>query len=213
LVGRDAELRALDEELSAASSGLVLVIGKPRVGKARILRELRAMAAHQNYRVVPEAEGLDSSPFFVLDRRCSIDEFRIALADPNASGIEAPPTLVAIYGYRPDEDFHAWFTQDFLPSLSRRHPALLIVIGGMSGDVQDLEALARRRLELGPLPRDAVTAELRAISVQIADPLTEGEVERYADAVVDDPALLDALRELLPLTTSETTPEPAIEEG
>jgi hypothetical protein len=133
--------------------------------------------------------------------------------------------VILIYGYRPQPDFHEWFVGTFIRGLggrpleqgadvsqllgresaksSRRERARLarmIVVAGGASDLAELEPIADRRIVLGPLPRDAVVAELRRADAAIADHLEDGELEIYADAIVDDPSLLESLRALLPLT-------------
>ena len=71
---------------------------------------------------------------------------------------------------------------------------------GGPGDLAGLEGVADRRIALGSLLRDDVVAELRRIDAAIADHLEDAELEAYADAVVADPALIDDLRAVLPLT-------------
>jgi hypothetical protein len=213
IVGRDEELAALEQELAAGESGLLLLVGVPRIGKARMLRELRAMAVGRDYPVVPADTGASDRPFLVIDRHCTIrkfeDDLPAATDGDGHDGRDGALHVVLVYGYRPDDDFAAWFTGTFLRSLPDRRPPLLIAVAGMVSDVHSLESHARRRIVLARLPRDAVVAELCAVSARIAEPLQGAEVDRYADAVVADPALLDAFRELLPLTAPEAPPVPA----
>lgn len=206
LIGRDAELATLEGVLSSARPGLVLVVGGPRTGKARLLRELRARCgAYPCTLVPPDMRAEEAAPWIVIDKQLTVDDFRRATA--RASDDVAQQQMrrrnikvILLYGYRPDEDFHEWFTREFVPGLADPDAPCVVVVAGNAGDVAALTPLAKRQVLLGPLPRDAVVAELRAIDARLTDRLQEGELDVYADAITTDPSVLGALRHLLPLT-------------
>jgi hypothetical protein len=214
MIGREVELKTLEEAVTGTRSGLVLIVGGPGTGKGRLLRELRARAAAYPCRLVPPDPADDvEPPGLLVDKQCTVDTFRRATAPPPDAEVNADYSmsrdfdLILVYGYRPEEDFHDWFTGEFLPGLAEVRPPRMVVVAGSAGDVAALEHLADRQVVLGPLPRDAVLAELRAIDAGLADRLQEPELELYADAIVGDPALLGALRQVLPLTTSAQVAE------
>lgn len=216
LIGRDAELATLDSMLKSAQSGLVLLVGGPRTGKARMLRELRARSAELRYEVVPVADPTQgAAPWIVVDKHLTIDDFRWAMAPPmDDDGAPEPmsrcaSTLILLYGYRPEEGFHDWFTGEFVPGLAETSEPCVVVVAGSPGDLALLEPLASRLIAIGPLPVDAVEAELRAIDATIDDRLQGGELQTYAEAISANPSLLGALRELLPLTSASGAAEDA----
>ena len=209
LVGREVELKTLEGGLTASHPGLSLLVGGPGTGKGRLLRELRARASPYPCRLVPADPAGDlEAPWLVVDRQSTVDDFRRATAPPPEEEVKADYTmsrdfdLILVYGYRPAKDFHEWFTGEFLRGLAEATPPRVVVVAGSAGDVAGLEQLSDRQVKLGPLPREAVVAELRALDAALADPLQEPELEIYADAIVSDPALLGSLRQVLPLTTS-----------
>jgi predicted ATPase len=55
VIGRDAELQALDAALTAALAGhgrCALIVGEPGIGKSRLAREIASRAADRGIRVV-----------------------------------------------------------------------------------------------------------------------------------------------------------------
>jgi hypothetical protein len=226
LVGRDRELAELEDVLASGSSALVLVVGGPRIGKRRLLSEFRARNANRSYRLIPAGPSIDETRLWLsVDNSTTVEAFRQATGMSEDSQVvrddlnEPAGELVLIYGYRPQPEFHDWFVGTFLgglqgsdvsqllggqaaegPRRQRAKQSRMIVVAGGPDDLAALDGVAKRRIELGSLPRDDVVAELRRIDATIADHLEDSELEAYADAVVDDPALLDDLRALLPLT-------------
>jgi hypothetical protein len=208
IVGRDTELAALEEALSAARPGLVLLVGAARTGKGRVLRELRRRAAAYPCKLVPaEEDSLTAdTPGMVVDKETRIDDFRLAVQPPRGPDVGAEPEMrrdfdvVLVYGYRPEEDFHQWFTSDFIPTLGKATPPRVLLVAADANDLEELRPLANGEIALGPLPREDVMTELRAIAATVADPPGEAELAVYADAAVEDPSLLRALRHVLPLT-------------
>jgi hypothetical protein len=218
MIGRESELQALETVLASARPGLILLVGGPRTGKGRLLRELRARAGRYLCVVTPHDVSADpNAPWLVVDKQLTVEEFRRATAAPGGAEIaeHSHPhrcELLLVYGYRPEEDFHYWFAGEYVPEGAKASPPRVVVVAGGAGDVAGLESLADLKVILGPLPREAVTAELRALDAAIPDRLAERELEIYADAIVADPSVIEALRHLLPLTPASKTAKPVTTE-
>jgi hypothetical protein len=228
LVGRDRELAELEQVLTSGTSALVLVVGGPRIGKRRLLAEFRKRSASRSWRLNPvEPSSGNGALWLSVDNGTTVEGFRTATGASEETQVgredsnEPAGELVLIYGYRPQPEFHDWFVGTFVggvqgadvsqllggqaaesPRRQRARQSRIIVVAGGPDDLAALEHVAQRRIELGPLPREAVVAELQRIDASIADHFAAGELDSYADAVVDDPAVLDDLRALLPLTSS-----------
>lgn len=212
LIGRDEELAKLEALVGSRTSALALVVGGARSGKSRLLWELRARASQYPCSVVPQDESEDPErPWVVIDKQLTVDKFRSALAEPpdvaSSAGGSDPltrrdPTLVLVYGYRPEPDFHEWFTREYIPDLLGGTTPRVVVVAGSAADLEELQSFPSLRIALGPLPREAILEELRSISAGIADPLEASEFDRYSEAISADPSVLDALRVLLPLGPS-----------
>jgi hypothetical protein len=219
IIGRDSELNTLAAALTGARPRLILLVGGPRSGKGRLLRELRVRAAAYPCRIVPDGAAGDlATPWLVVDRQLTVDDFRSAVAPPEPDpGAQEPPRrdfdLILVHGYRPDAAFHEWFVGEFLPDGPKASPPRVVVVAGSSDDVEGLAPLAEHRVELFQLEPDLVADELRAIGARIRDPLEEEEVGLYARAIAENPALFAVLHDLLPLTRAagreETMPDEA----
>jgi hypothetical protein len=206
IIGRDTELKDLAAALTGARPRLILLVGGPRSGKGRLLRELRVRAAAYPCRIVPDgAADEHATPWLVVDRQLTVDDFCAAVAPPEPDpGVQEPQRrdfdLILVHGYRPNDAFHAWFVKEFLPAGPQASPPRVVVAAGSPSDMEGLEPLAEGRVELAELDQDLVADELRAIGARIRDPLEEEEVELYAGAIAENPALFAALHHLLPLT-------------
>lgn len=208
IVGRDSELAELEEVLADGRSRLVLLVSGPNMGKGRLLRELRARTAAYPCTLVPADPSDDEGvPYLIVNKLSTVDDFRRLTTAPSDAEVNREGSkrsdfnLILIYGYRPDEDFHEWFSREFIPQLAEASPPRKVIVAAGTDDVAQLEGLADRKVVLGPLPREAVLAELHAIDTAIADKLQPSELEVYVDAIVSDPSLFTALRHLLPLTS------------
>lgn len=213
IIGRDRELEELEEAVAGGRSRLILLAGAPGTGKGRLLREFRTRAAAYPCALVPaDPPDGDGAPWLVVNKQSTVDAFRPLTTVPSDDEVHREVhrkdakrrkfDLILIYGYRPDEDFHYWFSGEFIPQLAQASPPRIVIVAAGEDDVAELEPLAVRKVVLGPLPREAVLAALHKIDAVIADKLQPSELEVYADAIVRDPALLTALRHLLPLTTA-----------
>lgn len=208
LVGRELELTTLVTALESGRPRLILLVGRPRTGKSRLLRELRVRAADYPCTVLPAETNSDDEPGLVVDKQCTVADFRRAIershSDETNRELSGRSDLdvVLVHGYRPENDFHDWFTTEFVPALAEGRPPRIVVVAGDDRDVAALDQLEPQRIELGPLPEDAVAAELRAIDATIADRLQDRELAMYTEAIRTSPSLLAALRHVLPLTSA-----------
>jgi hypothetical protein len=219
MIGRDSELAELEKVLASGRSRLVLLAGGPNTGKGRLLRELRVRAAAFPCTLVPaDPSDGEGAPWLVVNKQSTVDDFQRLTTVPsdaaaNREGLRRSNfDLILIYGYRPDEDFHVWFSREFIPPPAEVNPPRKVIVAAGADDVAQLEGLADRKVVLGPLPREAVLAELHEIDAAIADKLQSSELEVYADAIVSDPSLLTPLRRLLPLTPAQPAMERLTEE-
>jgi hypothetical protein len=212
-------LAELEDALASARPGLVLLVGGPSTGKGRLLKELRARATAYPCTLMPADHSPDAGePWLVVSKQSTVDDFRQLIAPASEAGATQEYSerknleVVLVYGYRPEDDFHRWFTGEFLTGLAGGSAPRMVVVAGSPDDLSGLEPLADRRVMLKPLPREAVVAELREISAMIADSLQEQELELYADAIVADPSMYAALRHLLLLTPATQPANPPAEE-
>ncbi|WP_448642789.1 ATP-binding protein [Geodermatophilus sp. URMC 63] len=209
LIGRDAELATIEEALSRHQAGFLLITGAPRMGKARMLAEVRRRAAERGYPVFPEradlSEGLEGA---LVDSRTTVEQFiqSISGSRDRQSAEEPAGTLglgvVLVQGYHPTEWVDRWFTDEFLAFLTTTPMPRLVVLAGYAGDTTHLERFADYRINLGPLPPDAVTAWLASVNAGLLEPLADRELEVYAEAICRDPGILLGLHHLLSLETA-----------
>lgn len=207
IIGRDTEMRQLTGALASGNPELILLVGGPATGKGRLLRELRTRAPGYRWSLVPAVPADERKPWLTADKQCTISWFseELAKAGEATAGLKrSGSALVLMYGYHPDEEFGRWFTREFLPRRKKGRKGgqrCMVIVAASAADAEPLRPLADRRVELGPLPREAVIAELLAIDAAIDDKLQGPELEMYADAIIADPSVTHALRHLLPLTS------------
>jgi len=129
LVGRDSELATLVEALESRKPGLILLVGGPKTGKSRLLRELRKRAADYPWTVLPAETNRGDEPWLVVDKQCTVVDFRRAIERSHSDEADRELTgrsdldVVLVRGYWPEIDFHDWFTTGSFPPWPRRgHP-------------------------------------------------------------------------------------------
>lgn len=208
-VGRESELEAIIGLVDAGRGALVLLTGAPRIGKGRLLRGLRNRLEVRGQLVLPETLFTDDTCWLSIDRQSTPEAFgEQVTADPIASSVAAggldldssadrSPTVVLIYGYHPDDAFHAWFRDTFAPALGHTSPPQVVVLAAYAADVEELIPLASRVLDLGLLDVASVEDWLRALSSRLREPLGSEEIQDYARAAAEAPGLLEALQSVL----------------
>ena len=74
IIGRDSELASLEDVLTSRNSALVLVVGGPRIGKRRLLREFRLRSASHHCRMIPVQPSSEGDPpWLVVDKHTTIE--------------------------------------------------------------------------------------------------------------------------------------------
>jgi hypothetical protein len=218
LVGRAAELATIDRALSRSRAGFLLMTGPPRMGKARMLGEVRRRAAARGYAVVPEHRP-DGSQGVTIDSRTTVEQFSHSISTANdrmaaeRSGASLGLAVVLIQGYHPTNWVDEWFREEFLPSLKTAAPPRLVVLTGYDADTARLAPFADYRIELGPLPVDEVRAWLASLSSALSEPLSELEMNEYAEAVSRAPGQLPGLRSVLTLPEDSDLDSVAVPEA
>jgi DNA-binding CsgD family transcriptional regulator len=180
LVGRDAELRALERALQGVAAGeprAVGIVGEPGIGKSRLLAELGSRAAERGHLVLAgRASELERDVPFALWADALDGHFEDDTFDGMASDVAR--TVRALLGRLAEsaqvtvllDDVH-WAdpaSADVIALLLHRPPGspVLLALAARTGRAPalyaHLETAARRRaaevVEVGPLPRDAADA-------------------------------------------------------
>jgi hypothetical protein len=206
LIGRDAELATIEEALGRRQAGFLLITGAPRMGKARMLAEVRRRAVERGYTVFPDppdpTEGREGA---LIDSRTAVEQFQQTISEsrdwPSADepGAALGLGVVLVQGYHPPEWVDRWFTDEFLPSLKSADVPRLVVLSGYAGDTAHLERFADYRIDLGPLPTGAIIDWLTSLNAGLPVALSDREVAAYAEAICQDPGILPGLHHLLML--------------
>jgi hypothetical protein len=200
LLGRDAELKRLDQVLDARQSALVLITSGPQLGKTSLLEELRRRAEQRHYRVFPTDETAT-----VIDKQTNEPDFRAGVepcpggATPAGEALGDAPDLLLIEGYRPLPRFERWFTNTFLAEAKAARLARIVVVAAYPDDVTRLFEQADHVIALGPVDQKSVASYLREQSERASFPLSQAELFTYEEALSKQPALIGALGRLLEL--------------
>jgi hypothetical protein len=125
--------------LTGGRARLILLVGSPNTGKGRLLREFRVRAASYPCRLVPEdaADG-GGAPWLVVNKQSTVDDFRRLATIPGSAEANQQGQrrnnfdVILIYGYRPDEDFHQWFSGEFIPQLDQASPPRKVIVSHLS---------------------------------------------------------------------------------
>lgn len=204
LIGRDEELRQLEELLDGPASGLVLVTGGARTAKSVLLRVLRSRAGARGWTVHPPLHP-DGTDLLTIDPGTVPAQLLGPLglrADPVTDGWRAeasPPELVLIHHYQPTQQFDDWFVDEALPAITSSHriSPLLLVLAAYERDVAHLTPFARRTMPVGHLAPGPVRSHLQALGTALREPLSNDELDAYVVAARETPSQLVALDHVL----------------
>lgn len=181
LLGREAELRAIDEAVDAARAGhgrLLLAVGEPGLGKTRLADEAAARAAAHGFRVVWGRcwESGIAPAYFPWTQ--ALGELA---RGPRENDLAAPSLG------EPSEDAFARFAEvhAFLRSVSRARPTLLVLDDLHAADHASLEllhfvarSLRGARLFVFGTYRDVEARLAPEIGARVARIVREGTVLR-----------------------------------
>jgi hypothetical protein len=205
LIGREAELATIEEALSRHQAGFLLITGAPRMGKSRMLAEVRRRAVERAYTVFPDPTDLtEGRQGALVDSRTTVERFQQTISKSWDRPADEPGgalglAVVLVQGYHPTEWVDSWFTDEFLPSLKSADGPRLVVLAGYAGDTAHLERFADYRIELGPLRTGAIIDWLTSLNAGLPVALSEREVAEYAEAICQNPEILPRLHHLLTL--------------
>lgn len=210
LIDRGQELEDLKSLVASGRSALALVIGRPKIGKTRLLDELAERAGAMGCRVFPSADGdADTSTPLSVGRETTVAAFSAAVAadshDPQfvaRTADESPVQLILIRGYQPSPAFAGWFSDEFIAGLAADARARIVVVEGYESDVAALEPQATLKVALGPLPKSAVSDFLAGLMPRGELALTPQERDAYAALGSEEPEHLTPLVKLLQLDTA-----------
>jgi hypothetical protein len=220
LIDRQAEVTALRDIIARRATGLILIIGGPRMGKRTMLREVRRSAINRpiippNPPPLPAGAIADSgaAPAAAADEWLTIDSAvtaaslseaiagavagRGSLAD-DVSSVDADPTVVLILGYHPTAHFDAWFVNELRSSPSR-FGQTAVFIAGYASDLAHLRPIASQVIELNSLPEQSVADFLASLNSDISNKLNDAELSAYGALISRDLSAARALRDLLRL--------------
>lgn len=224
LLGRDEELTQLHELLDANRGGLLLLVGRPHVGKQQLLRYLwRQLGARGRHLLLPSTADEE---FLRIDPRTEIEAFEQAVhadAEGHTVGFSGG-RVIGIYGYQPSTAFADWFTGRYLPGLAKsgarrgslrqsavgrlEQPgvATTVVLAGFARDVEGLRShAAAQPIVLQPLSVDIVKQHLVAKTAGLVEALSPAELDAYAQLVHDDAGVLNPLLRVLALDETRRT--------
>lgn len=223
--GREEELAQLRQLINANPGGLLLVVGRPHVGKQQLLRYLwHELGAQGRHQLVPATAD---DRFLRIDPRTDIKVFEEATeTNPDAIPIDfGGGRVIGIYGYQPSKVFAEWFTSRFLPGLRGSGSAdrgslplstgsdpepttnlTTVVLAGFARDVESLVLYAAAEpIVLEPLPLETIKDRLVAHTAGLLEPLTLAELDAYADLIRNDAGILEPLLRVLALDSNDDT--------
>jgi DNA-binding CsgD family transcriptional regulator len=206
VVGRDAELEALEETLADPSAGarLLLLEGEPGIGKTTVWREVAGRAEAQGYRVLScRAAQSESSLSFagLADLLAPLESGAFeSLPAPQRRGLEVALLRADAGDRAPDPRTIGTALVSLLSDLTTEAPALIAVDDVQWLDRPSARALefAARRLEACPV---VVLATLRAdeanADVGLLSALSPERVHRTRLGPIGTGALYEIVRDTL----------------
>jgi hypothetical protein len=231
-IGRASELAILTEFIDTQKSGLVLVLGKRRVGKRQLLLALRDQLVDR-HQLVPQTDPEDRAalPFLAITESTQVADIKAQLVDQAAGGHDedvAGSRVILCYGYQPSAAMARWLRSGLLRSLGSTQRAIdppsspsgrsaaagpgvgqratIVVLAALESDVRGVIDLASLVVPLEPLSRDAVREHFLALGDELAEPLGEAELETYVELVRGDAGLLPCLESVLMLDRPDQVP-------
>ena len=213
---REAEHRALYGVLAARRPAVVLVCGSAGMGKSWLLRDVRARASSQGWYVASDLDG----GVLRIDPQTSPRDFRSAVleaietdpgedrsrirresaVDDSRAFVEElarqAPVLVIVDDHRPGAAFARWFKGSFLPQVAACGAAVVVVVaqppGG--GELAGLDTVPP--VELTELEPEEIRAVLRHDAAGVDPPLSDEELEVYAEEARNPQDLSSLIRAL-----------------
>lgn len=229
-IGREDELERLVGFVDAGRSGLVLVLGRRRVGKRQVMQALRSELAERHHVRPPvDREDPTAPALLSVGPDTTIEDIKGRLRDRAGADHDSTRSggsrVLFLYGYQPSAVFARWFRGVLVPGLTgtdnlrRRSPvaaatsqtapasaACVVVLAAEEGDVRGLVELASHVEPLGPLTDEAIRAHFELLAGDLSEPLIEAELEAYVRLVHRDAGLLRCLESVLPLDSGEAMP-------
>lgn len=109
------------------------------------------------------------------------------------------PVVILIDGYRPNPEFASWFAARFFEGIKDTRAPIVVVVADQLNNVGTLRPFADEVINLGPLSLQAVKKHFELLGRQMVPPPEEPELEVYAQAACEEPAILASLTRTLAL--------------
>ena len=207
LIGRGAELAAINGFLAARRPGVILLCGKPGMGKGRIVAAARAAARGEGWAVLPES---DTDLIIRVDAGITLAKLdhRVTVPSLDARG----PLLVSL---RWDDGTPE--VADHLADVAGAvragtTPVVLLVAAWSRSGLAPVLA-PDVDLTIGPLAAEDVRLALQQVVEDVHPPVEPAELRAYVRCACEQPALLSALARVLPLATGPRSDARPPEEG
>lgn len=213
-IGRRKVFQDIRSRLASPEPGVITVAGTAGSGRTHLLRFLALAAEGLGYKVL---QGTDAEPLAIEPSTTTADVRRRlqnlitdstkleGLAPNDISELHdmdrqiitlfrcSSPLLVPIDGFRPAPTFGSWFTSVLIPMLRTSGDRVAVVITDRAEALQSLSELADLAVTLGRLDADEVRTALRRAASGFSPELSSGELDRYVEAAVVQPATLSSL--------------------
>lgn len=221
VIGRDEELREIVGFIDSGRSGLVLIVGEHRVGKRYLLIALRELLQHRHTVLPARMDDTIESTYLTITNSTSVAELRHVLArstdDHHGDEVEGSRILL-VSGYQANAAVARWLrtgkpfearsprARSVAPgnASAAAHTAqpTVVVIAALPDDVEKLRPAAEHVQELAAISADVVADELRVATADLAEPLTDAEIECYVAGVIADASVFPSLKLVLALDAS-----------
>ena len=221
LIGREGELKAVEDVLVSGSAALALISGEPGIGKSALLQTVARWASEGGWTVLSPAGGEPS----LVSYGTTADMFskRVGELLQRVPGTAAPsgtakdirlqpiverlcsvaPSLLVIDDFRADRRFTGWFERSFLKELKAESARTVVLLGGMATDLRNLTRTADLKVDLQPLQAQAVRAHFEAVGSRLDPPVDGREIGVYVSESRGVPRILGGLTRVLELAAVE----------